>query len=132
MKVLASVCICICRCIFVFPLCFFAGIQFKVEEGGDSPASSCLSRVNRLRGQLCSKLYSAPSSQTQDMYTTLLHTIFLLLKFSCCILVPAQEILCLHKCRMRWMWHSKWDMLVCIVQAKLSAAIVPCKLGSWR
>ena len=55
---------------FCISLQFFAGIQFKVEEGRDSPASSCLSRVNRLRGQLCSKLCSAPSSQTQNMCTT--------------------------------------------------------------
>ena len=53
---------------FCISLQFFAGIQFKVEEGRDSPASSCLSRVNRLRGQLCSKLCSAPSCQTQNAH----------------------------------------------------------------
>ena len=53
---------------FCISLQFFAGIQFKVEEGRDSPASSCLSRVNRLRGQLCSKLCSAPSCQTQYVH----------------------------------------------------------------
>ena len=66
------------------------------------------------------------------MHTTLVHISFLLLKFSCYILVQAQEILCLHKCRMRWMWHSKWDVLVCIVQVKLSAAIVPCLVAGGK
>ena len=116
---------------FCISLQFFAGIQFKVEKGRDSPASSCLSRVNRLRGQLCSKLCSAPSCQTQNAHNISPYH-FLLLKFSCCILVPAPEILCLHKCRMRWMWHSKWDVLVCIVQVKLSAAIVPCLVAGGK